>query len=138
MFLLLLSLPVAAGPSSSKRKAGPEYDLQTGDILFQATGGQQCQAIRAATHSPFSHCGVVFQTEDGHFRVLEAVSPVASTPLDQFKRRSVAGTFHARRLKTAGKALTPEVFRKAATSISRGGTLSGRTIWSSTWKIAGG
>lgn len=115
LVLLLLSLPVAAWPFPAKKKTSPEYDLQTGDIVFQATGGQQCQAIRAATHSRYSHCGVVFQSQDGRFHVLEAVSPVASTPLDQFKRRSVPGTFHARRLKNADRALTPEVFQKALT-----------------------
>lgn len=114
MLLLCLALPLSAWPFSLKKSTTPAYDLQTGDIVFQATGGEQCRAIRAATHSPYSHCGVVFQS-DGKLYVLEAISPVVSTPLDHFRKRSVPGTFHARRLKNIDEALTPETFKKAVT-----------------------
>ena len=112
LILLCLSLPVAAWPFSLQKKLGPDYHLQTGDIVFQATGGQQCEAIRAATHSPFSHCGVVFES-DGRLYVLEAINPVVSTPLAKFRKRSLPGTFHARRLKGIDKHLTPLVMANA-------------------------
>lgn len=76
------------------------YALQSGDIVFQGTAGHQAEAIREATDSPYTHCGVVF-LEDEHLMVLEAVQPVRVTPLEHFLARSAPGTFHARRLKTA-------------------------------------
>ena len=100
LLLLLLSLPLSAWPSLFNKKSAPQYQLQSGDIVFQATGGRQCEAIRAATHSPYSHCGVVFRKDDGLY-VLEAISPVTVTPLEVSRKRSVRGTFHARRLKNA-------------------------------------
>ena len=54
----------------------PRYDaLQSGDIVFQDTGGQQGEAVRAATGSDFTHCGVVFQAGETLY-VLEAVRPL--------------------------------------------------------------
>ena len=109
--VFLLTLPLSAWPSFFK-KSVPAYDLQSGDIVFQATGGRQCQAIRAATHSPYSHCGVVFR-RDGRLFVLEAISPVTVTPLEVFRKRSISGSFHARRLKNAGQILTQASFDRA-------------------------
>lgn len=43
LFLLLLSLPVAAWPFGVGKKTGPAYHLQTGDIVFQATGAVSFQ-----------------------------------------------------------------------------------------------
>lgn len=77
-----------------------DYDLKTGDIVFQATGGEQCKAVSEATSSRFTHCGVVFE-QGGKLMVIEAVQPVSITPLEAFIARSSPGTFHARRLKQA-------------------------------------
>lgn len=75
----------------------PNYErLRTGDIVFQELGGEQGQAVRAATGSRFTHCGVVFE-QDGKLYVLEAIQPVSVVSLDAFRRRSKL--FHARRLK---------------------------------------
>lgn len=74
------------------------YQLQTGDIVFQGTKGEQADAVRLATGSPYTHCGVVI-VDQGKFHVLEAVQPVRITALDEFMKRSLPGTFHARRLK---------------------------------------
>lgn len=111
ILVFLLTLPLAAWPSFFK-KSTPRYALQSGDIVFQATGGNQCRAIRAATHSRYSHCGVVF-LRDGELFVLEAVSPVTVTPLAKFRKRSLPGTFHARRLKNSGKIVTQASFDRA-------------------------
>lgn len=79
--------------------AAENYALQTGDIVFQGTRGEQGEAVRQATRSPYTHCGVVFE-DQGVLKVLEAVQPVGVTTLAEFQKRSVPGTFHARRLKT--------------------------------------
>ena len=75
------------------------YALQEGDILFHGTPGQQADAIRGATGSPYTHCGVVFQ-ENGQLLVLEAVQPVRTTTIEEFEKRGTPGTFHAKRLKS--------------------------------------
>ena len=84
-----------------------EYALREGDILFHGSGGQQADAIRGATSSPYTHCGVVIE-ENGRLLVLEAVQPVSITTVEEFEKRSKPGTFHAKRLKSAPDAAAIE------------------------------
>lgn len=110
LFLLLLIMGTALGGFFSFKKNGPNYErLQTGDIVFQYTGGEQGVAVEAATGSKFTHCGVVFE-QDGRLYVLEAVQPVSVVPLKQFRKRS--NIFHARRLKDMNQ-LNGPALRKA-------------------------
>ncbi len=105
---LLLSNLAFAGWFSFK-KNGPDYEtLQTGDIVFQDTGGPQGAAVEAATGSNFTHCGIVFE-EEGTLYVLEAVQPVQTVTLKSFRKRSKV--FHARRLKDPAP-LTPAALKK--------------------------
>jgi len=90
-------------------KSKPSYDLKSGDIVFQDTGGAQGAAVQAATKSNFTHCGVVFE-ENGKLYVIEALEPVTITPILQWKRRS--SVYHAMRLKNPKK-LTPAILKKA-------------------------
>jgi hypothetical protein len=92
----LFSLAACAVASFSGLHAEDPY--QTGDVVFQSTPGEQAKAIRAATGSRYTHCGVVFE-EGGVFKVLEASQPVKVTPLAEFRKRSLPGTFEVRRLK---------------------------------------
>lgn len=87
------------------------YRLQEGDIVFHGNAGGQNDAIREATGSPYTHCGVVFE-KDGKLMVFEAVQPVRATTVEAFISRSLPNTFHARRLKTP---LKPEVITTART-----------------------
>ena len=74
----------------------PKYArLQTGDIVFQDTGGHQGKAVTAATGSNLTHVGVILEKE-GRLYVFEAVQPVQIIPLEAWKVRSKI--FHARRL----------------------------------------
>jgi hypothetical protein len=75
------------------------YALQEGDILFHGTPGQQADAIRGATGSPYTHCGVVIREND-RLIVLEAVQPVRTTTVEEFQKRGQPGTFLAKRLKS--------------------------------------
>lgn len=94
----------------SKQSHHPSYQkLKEGDIVFQDTGGQQGEAVRAATKSPFTHCGVVFENQ-GTLYVLEAVQPVSVTTLASWKKRSTV--FHARRLKDSSR-LNADALKKA-------------------------
>jgi hypothetical protein len=99
---LLLAASLLATGFTFKKSAPREapYALQEGDIVFHGSAGEQCDAVREATGSPYTHCGVVFE-KDGRLMVLEAVQPVRVTPVEAFQQRSLPGTFHARRLKQA-------------------------------------
>lgn len=88
-FLLHLGSATAADP--------PRYHLREGDILFQGNAGPQSDAIRAATDSPYTHCGIVVE-KGGKLVVFEASQPVKTTPLKDFIARSQPGTFRAMRL----------------------------------------
>ena len=71
---------------------------RTGDIVFQTSQSDQSEAIQKATHSPYSHCGLVVLREGKPF-VLEAVGPVKFTPLGDWIRRGKDGMFKIKRLK---------------------------------------
>ena len=81
-----------------------DYQYQTGDVVFQSTNGEQSEAVRKATGSKYTHCGIVFE-EGGTWKVLEASQPVKVTPVEVFRKRSLPGTYQVRRLKDA---LAPE------------------------------
>ncbi|MEM1084794.1 MAG: YiiX/YebB-like N1pC/P60 family cysteine hydrolase [Verrucomicrobiota bacterium] len=95
-----LTFPAAASPDLVKKtkSAAPRYDYRDGDIVFQGNGGIQGDAVRAATGSDYTHCGLIFR-QDGKLMVLEAVHPVRVSTLENFIHRSLPGTFKAMRLK---------------------------------------
>lgn len=99
---LVLAASLFATGFTFKKSAPADaaYALQEGDIVFHGNAGEQCDAVREATGSPYTHCGVVFE-KDGRLMVLEAVQPVRITSFEAFQQRSLPGTFHARRLKQA-------------------------------------
>ena len=57
--------------------------LKEGDIIFQESLSDQSKAIKLATHSRYSHVGIIFKFNN-QFQVLEAVQPVTITPLNKF------------------------------------------------------
>lgn len=107
--VVFAGLVAAAVGLRDKPPATANYALQEGDIVFHGNAGEQCDAIREATGSPYTHCGVVFE-KDGRLMVLEAVQPVRVTTVEAFQQRSLPGSFHARRLKQPAD---PEVIAKA-------------------------
>ena len=82
------------------------YQPAGGDILFQDLASAQSQAVKLATHSEYTHCGIVFEV-DGQFVVYEAVGPVRAVPLDQWIAQGVDGRAVAMRLDTLYGYLTP-------------------------------
>lgn len=62
--------------------------LQTGDIIFHVSKSQQSLGIQKATHSPYSHMGMIVN-RNGKTWVLEAIQPVKYTPLQQWIERGV-------------------------------------------------
>lgn len=89
----------------------PEDRLRDGDIIFQETASAQSKAIQLATHSRYSHVGIVYFRNGKPF-VLEAVQPVRISSLSSFIGRSVGGHYVVKRLKNAGTILTKPVLAK--------------------------
>jgi hypothetical protein len=54
--------------------------LRDGDIIFQTSRSEQSTAIQKATHSQYSHMGIVF-LRNGSPHVYEAIKTVQYTPL---------------------------------------------------------
>lgn len=90
-------------------------DLKEGDIIFQSNISPQCQAIELATHSKYSHCGIIFR-KDNEWMVYEAVQPVQYTALNEWilrnkdhfaikrlKADSLVTATMVNKMKTAGK-----------------------------------
>ena len=98
--ITLLSLLACTIPFFYDPHSVDAEDIQrvgkVGDILIQTEFSPQSGAIRDATHSLFSHAGVLIdQDDDGHFEVIEAVGPVKITSVESFLDR---GSTQIRRL----------------------------------------
>ncbi|HEY5039411.1 MAG TPA: YiiX/YebB-like N1pC/P60 family cysteine hydrolase, partial [bacterium] len=92
-------------------KASYQGPLKEGDIVFQDLACSQSEAIKLATHSPYSHVGMIlFKREQPY--VYEAVGPVKFTSLQDWIKQGEGSHFVARRLKNANMVLTPTVLRK--------------------------
>ena len=86
-------------------------EFKEGDILFQDFPTPQSEALKLATGSPYTHCGIVF-FEDSIPKVWEAVQPVRITPLKEWVARDTTGHFVCKRLKGADTVLTPEAIEE--------------------------
>ncbi|MBS1495033.1 MAG: YiiX family permuted papain-like enzyme [Bacteroidetes bacterium] len=83
-------------------------DIKNGDIIFQSSISAQCEAIRLATHSEYTHCGIIFKNGND-INVYEAVQPVKVTPLDKWIARGQEGHFVIKRLTDRDKILNESV-----------------------------
>ena len=79
--------------------------LREGDLIFHTSLSAQSQAIQLATHSPYSHCGLLYKT-NGEWQVFEAVQPVKLTPLARWVARGQGQHFVVKRLRDAATVLT--------------------------------
>jgi len=95
------------------KKAKPPVGelLRDGDIVFQSTASMQCNAVQMATHSPYSHCGIVFK-ENNKVYVYEAVQPVKKTLLEEWIKQGKSGKFDVKRLKKSDSLLPASVLQK--------------------------
>jgi uncharacterized protein YycO len=78
--------------------AGAAIPLRDGDIIFHTSRSAQSAAIQRATHSPYSHMGVILY-RDGKPFVFEAIATVRYTPLESWKARGDGGHYRVKRLK---------------------------------------
>lgn len=85
--------------------------FQNGDIIFQISQSNQSKAIQLATHSKYSHVGIIYNNNNKFF-VYEAVQPVKLTPFDQWVNRGLNKHYVVKRLKNASEVLTKETLIK--------------------------
>src|SRR5947208_10007631 len=81
-----LTLVLVAIAAAKPRPVDVEPRLKTGDIVFQTSTSKMSKPIREATHSPYSHVGLVEVAPDGVF-VIEAIAPVSRTAFAQWRAR---------------------------------------------------
>lgn len=111
---VVLSLVLVASCSGevktkgSKVSQSAQSSIKSGDIIFQSTNSRQCEAVKLATHSKYSHVGIVFEI-DGELMVYEAVQPVKVTDLENWVDRGEGGHYAVKRLKNADQFLIDPV-----------------------------
>ena len=92
----------------------PDFDvsrLRNGDLIFQTSRSGQSQAIQLATHSKYSHCGLVF-LKGGKPFVFEASTKVKQSPFKRFVKKGEGQKFVIKRLRNADSLLTQENLKK--------------------------
>jgi hypothetical protein len=99
--------PFTGGTKPEKTIASKFKD---GDIIFQTSESKQCEAVRIATNSKFSHCGIIYDI-NGNWFVFEAVQPVKLTPLEDWIQHGRDHKYVVKRLKNE-TSLTPTVLQK--------------------------
>jgi uncharacterized protein YycO len=92
------------------RAADPWRD---GDVIFHTSRSAQSLAIQRATHSPYSHVGIVFVRE-GKPYVFEAVATVRYTPLAAWTARGSGSRYVVKRLKQGLSPTQADELRKSA------------------------
>lgn len=85
--------------------------IKEGDIIFHQSNSQQSRAIKLATHSKYTHVGIIFKFNN-KLQVLEAVQPVQLTDLDRFIKRGIKRHFVIKRLKNYNDIITSDVLNK--------------------------
>jgi uncharacterized protein YycO len=96
----------------------PGERLRDGDIIFQTSISAQSIAIQKATHSKYSHMGIIF-FRDGSPYVYEAVKTVRYTPLKKWIARGEDGHYVVKRLRDADQILIPEAVAKLVQSAKK-------------------
>jgi cell wall-associated NlpC family hydrolase len=107
--LLLLAAPAALAA---------EPELRTGDVAFQTSRSRQSAAIQRATHSPWSHVGIVEVTPKRTF-VLEAIQPVSRTPWERWRKRGADGRVRLMRPRSLDAAAAAKVVAAAKDFLGR-------------------
>lgn len=108
---------VAPKPQAAARPL-TEVRVKTGDVVLQTSLSSRSALIRKASHSPYSHVGLVEVAADGVF-VIEAVQPVSRTPWRQWRNRGAGGRVTVLRSKTLGDAQLGRVVAAAKAELGK-------------------
>jgi hypothetical protein len=85
-------------------------DLKNGDLIFIVNPNGQGKAIQLATHSKYTHIGIVF-IENGKPYVYHAIEPVSKNTLSEFVSMSADGNYEIKRLNNQSVLTTATVER---------------------------
>ncbi len=109
-------LAAAALAGASVVGAGSStYQPQEGDIAFQSLPHNPLiDTIEGATHSPFSHCGILHRSGNG-WQVIEAIGPVKETALKDWEIQGRDGRFTVYRLRPRYRGRIPAFIKAAQT-----------------------
>ncbi|MFN8713267.1 MAG: YiiX family permuted papain-like enzyme [Bacteroidota bacterium] len=88
-----------------KKAVITDSNFHNGDLIFQSSNSGQSAAVQLATHSIYTHCGILFQ-ENGQWMVYEAVQPVRKVPVEEWTAAGQNGFYIVRRLKNADSLLS--------------------------------
>jgi hypothetical protein len=110
MKLAFRRLTLAVLALCASQAARPDT-LREGDIIFHTSRSSQSIAVQKATHSPYSHMGIVF-FRHGDAYVYEAIARVQYTPLRRWIARGEGGHYVVKRLRQADRLLTPSALAK--------------------------
>lgn len=92
--------------------------VRDGDIIFHTSRSSQSVAIQKATHSAYSHMGIVFY-RNGVPYVYEAIKTVQYTPLKNWIARGDGKHFVTKRFRNSGRPLSPEEINKLKKAATR-------------------
>jgi Permuted papain-like amidase enzyme, YaeF/YiiX, C92 family len=95
------------------------YKPKQGDIVFQSLPPNRLSiAIEGATHSSYSHCGIVAR-RDGRWVVIEAYRGVEETPLMEWLARGQGGGFVVYRLRSPHDQNIPALIADARSHLGK-------------------
>lgn len=116
--LYLAGSAVASVRFLSKQPAAELRPFQDGDLIFQTSQSGQSLAIQYATHSKYSHCGLLFN-DNGKWMVYEAVGPVRKYPFADWIKMGDSSFYVVRRLAKADSVMTKENVQKMRASCNK-------------------
>lgn len=100
--LLAVLLLICSGFTAPTGDAGGNVrlpgDIKTGDIIFQQSSSRQATALEQATHSRWTHTGIILRRND-EWVVAEASATVRYTPIRDFISKGKGHRFVIKRLK---------------------------------------
>lgn len=67
-------------------------DLKNGDVILQSRDCYYCALFEEQQQAPYSHLGIIIRDSRDQVLVLEALSKVTLTPLEQFMKTSTPGS----------------------------------------------
>ncbi len=85
--------------------------IKEGDLIFQESTSEQAKAIQLATHSRYTHAGIILKVK-GDWKVLEAVQPVKYTKLESFINRGVKRHYVVKRLSNYDQLVNESILMK--------------------------
>lgn len=107
--------------AGSRGASGKKIETQVfhdGDIIFQTSQSGQSLAVSYATHSKYTHCGVLFN-DKGKWYVYEAVQPVKKTLFKDWITIGDSNYYVVRRLIKSDSIVTPDVVTKMRASCNK-------------------